>query len=306
MPSSVPSPVNLRDEIPCLLCQGTETSTMHRKEPYRIVRCQNCGLVYTLPRLSPEAITEMYQEDYWKSDSAKDFGYTDYLADAELYKKTFRMRSAVLRRHRPPPARVLEVGCAAGFALEVLQEQGYDVYGAEISSAMVAEAGRRIGSERIHHGPLQRGIHGDQKFDVITMWDVVEHVEDPIELLRIARSMIADDGILVLETQNVASMFARMLGVNWQHYKFEEHLYHFDPKTIQVLLARGGWSILENSSRRGGKYVSLGFVVERVGRIHPLLSKVMSPMKVLGKRSLYVNVFDEMLVVARPTDRSDG
>jgi SAM-dependent methyltransferase len=273
---------------------------MHRKDPFRIVRCRGCGLVYTLPRLAPDQLVQMYQVDYWKSDSAKDFGYTDYLADEELYVKTFRMRSALVRKFRPPPAAVLDVGCAAGFALRAFREEGYDPWGIELSAPMAEQAARRVGAERIHAGTLEPGVFGGRRFDVVTLWDVVEHIEDPIEFLRQVRGVLADDGILVLETQNVASWFARLMGVRWQHYKFEEHLYHFDPRTVQVLLDRAGFELAENSPRRGGKYVSLHFITERVGRIHPWLSILAWPLRLLGNPKLYVNVFDEMLIVARP------
>jgi len=248
----------MREDIVCLLCGGDSTTPMHEKAPFRIVRCTGCGFVYTLPRLPPEALYSMYQDDYWESDSAKDFGYTDYVADSELYRRTFRMRSALLRKHRPPPARILDIGCAAGFALEVLAEQGYEVRGVEISARMAAESARRLGAEKVHQGPLTDDVFPGETFDIVTLWDVIEHVEDPVALLRQVRERLRPEGILLIETQNVASLFARLLGVNWQHYKFQEHLYHFDPKTIRVLLGKAGFELLERTARRGGKYVSLG------------------------------------------------
>lgn len=290
----------MREDVPCLLCKGDELAVKYHAPPYRIVECVRCGLVYTLPRLDAGAIQEMYQDAYWESSSAKDFGYTDYLADAALYQRTFRMRSVVLTRRVPPPARLLEVGCAAGFALEVMQEKGYDVYGIELSERMAGEAGKRVGAGRVHHGILEPGLHPEGSFDIVTLWDVVEHVEDPIELLRTARSYLSPRGILVLETQNVASLFARMLGIRWQHYKFQEHLYHFNPKTVKELLRLAGFELLERSARRGGKYVSLGFIRERVGRVHPILSTLATPLGLLKNTAVYVNVFDEMLIVARP------
>jgi SAM-dependent methyltransferase len=291
-----------RFDLACLLCGSKERAVVHEKPPFRIVRCARCSLVYTLPRLSPAAIEAMYQTDYWKSDAAKDFGYTDYLADEPLYVKTFTMRGRWIARFRSPPGRALDVGCAAGFALTALQELGYDVQGVEISRAMVEVARRRLGAERVHHGTLD-GLAASEAlrgpFDLITMFDVVEHVEDPVALLAIARRLLAPGGIVVLETQNVRSAFARLLGVRWQHYKFQEHLYHFDPATVRALLANAGFEVVACTPRRGGKYVSLRFLVERAGRVHPLLSKLLKPLNVFRDRALYVNVFDEMLVVAR-------
>jgi 2-polyprenyl-3-methyl-5-hydroxy-6-metoxy-1,4-benzoquinol methylase len=298
-----------RFDLACLLCGGTRRAVMHEKSPFQIVRCADCGFVFTLPRLSPEALRAMYQSDYWKSDAAKDFGYTDYLADEPLYVRTFRMRGRWIARHRPPPGRLLDVGCAAGFALTALREVGYDVFGVELSQPMSEVARRRIGADRIHCGTLdeieQRRIFAGP-FDVITLFDVVEHVEDPIALLACARRLLAPGGIVVLETQNVGSLFARILGVRWQHYKFQEHLYHFDPRTVRTLLSKAGLELVEWSPRRGGKHVSLGFLIERAGRVHPILSALLKPLQVFRRCSLYVNVFDEMLVVARVARAAAG
>ena len=298
-----------RYDLACLLCGGRSREVMHGRAPYQIVRCRECSLVFTLPRLAPDELRAMYQTDYWKSEAAKDFGYTDYLADEPLYVRTFRMRGRWIARQRPPPGRLLDVGCAAGFALTAMRELGYDVHGVELSQPMADVARQRIGADRIHCGVLEdverERLFGG-RFDVITMFDVVEHVEDPIALLACARRLLAPGGVLVIETQDVSSLFAKLLGIRWQHYKFQEHLYHFDPRTVRVLLGKAGLDLVRWSRRRGGKHVSFGFLVERAGRVHPLLSTLLAPLRVLRRRSLYVNVFDEMLVVARSSAPAAG
>jgi len=295
-----------RDQLPCLLCKAEQVETMHRADPYRIVRCKSCRLVFTLPRLPSEDLRKMYQEDYWNSDVAKDFGYTDYLADEELYVQTFKLRSRLIRRHVPAPASILDVGCAAGFGLRAFRELGYDVYGVELSEPMSQEARKRAGDpQRVVTGELRENLFDGRKFDLITFWDVIEHIEDPVALLATARSMLAPGGTIVLETQNVRSLFARLLGIRWQHYKFEEHLYHFDPVTVVELLRQAGLRRIDWTSRYGGKYVSVGFIVERIGRVHRFLSTLLTPLKLFAGKKLYVNVYDEMLVVAQP-EPADG
>jgi 2-polyprenyl-3-methyl-5-hydroxy-6-metoxy-1,4-benzoquinol methylase len=134
---------------------------------------------------------------------------------------------------------------------------------------------------------------------VITLWDVLEHLEDPPAHLRAARRLLKPDGILVIETQNVASFFARLLGRKWQHYKHAEHLYHFDPRTLQRLLSEAASRSSRTPRAWAASTSSMAFLVERVGRIHPWLSTLASPLRLLGSRALYVNLCDEMVVVAR-------
>ena len=104
---------------------------------------------------------------------------------------------------------------------------------------------------------------------------------------------------MILETQNIASRFARLLGPKWQHYKHLEHLYHFDPRTIETLLAKAGVTVEHRTARGGGKYVSLAFVRERATRVSPILRWLLLPLKPIDALSLYVNLRDEMIVVAR-------
>lgn len=284
--------------VACCLCGEDRPRTMFEQPPWRVVRCEGCGLVYTLPRLSPEQIRAMYQTAYWTSEQAKEFGYTDYLRDRELYLATYRMRRHVITRRKPKPGRVLDVGSAAGYFLATLKEIGWECHGIELSEYMAQRSRELFGLEDVRSGSILDAAYPAKHFDVISFWDVIEHLENPLPHLQKARELLADDGILVIETQNVASAFARLMGRRWHHYKMAEHLLHFSPKTLRALLARAGFTVLENSARRGGKRISFDFLVERVGRIHPLLSKAFAPLKLFGGSAFYVNLFDEMLVVA--------
>ena len=116
------------------------------------------------------------------------------------------------------------------------------------------------------------------------------------------RRLLAPGGKLLIETQDVASLAARVLGKRWQHYKHAEHIYHFHERTLADALGRAGFRVLENRPWLGGKYVSLGYIAERAGRLHPVLSALLSPLKLVAGASVYVNLLDEMIVVAEPVD----
>ncbi|HZM00469.1 MAG TPA: class I SAM-dependent methyltransferase [Planctomycetota bacterium] len=286
-------------EMPCLFCGVTDERLRFRDEPFRVVQCRRCGLTYVNPRLPSEQLHQLYQEEYWASARAKEFGYSGYLAEGPLYRRTYRRRMPVIRRYKPRPGALLDVGCAAGFFLAVAAEEGWRTTGVELSAPMVEYATRELRLPDVRRGDLLSVELPARSFDVVTLWDVLEHLEDPPAHLAAARKLLAPDGVLVIETQNVASPFARLMGRKWQHYKHIEHLYHFDPRTLARLLAEAGFEILENTPRLGGKYVSMDFLVERVGRLHTWLPTLASPLRLLGSRALYVNLRDEMVVVAR-------
>ncbi len=287
--------------VACGFCGGKESDLKFKDGLFSVVTCRDCELTYVTPRLTnADLIEHVYNEGYWSSSEAKTRGYTDYVSDAELYIRTYRRRLAVVRRHFRAPGRVLDVGCAAAYFLSVMQEEGWQVTGLEPSEAVRAEAGERIGKDNVLAGLLGEVDLEPKSFDLITLWDVLEHIPDPVAALSEARKLLAPGGKLLIETQNVDSRAANWLGPKWQHYKHTEHIYHFNPKTLGEILKRAGFAVLENKSALGGKYVSLSFIGERAGRLHPILSTLLSPLNLIGGFALYINLFDEMIVVAEP------
>jgi 2-polyprenyl-3-methyl-5-hydroxy-6-metoxy-1,4-benzoquinol methylase len=197
------------------------------------------------------------------------------------------------------------VGCAAGFFMQVMHQRGWEVDGVELSPEIAAHAKDAYGFHQLHVGELHTAPFEEGSFDLITLWDFIEHVPDPAALLRRAASLLRDDGRLVVETQNVASGFARLLGRRWQHYKHLEHLYHFQPETLAALFEQADLEMVHHTWRYAGKHVSLGFVRERAKRLHPSLSRLLRHLAPLDRLSAYVNPGDEIIAVARKARAAD-
>lgn len=289
----------------CQVCGSAARAPKFTDGPYTLYTCAECGLVYVSPRLQGQALLDVYNETYWKSDNPKERGYADYAAEAKLYLKTYRKRMKLVSRWLPDRGRVLDVGCAAGYFLRVAEEHGHDVHGVELSEPIARDAIAALGADRVYHGFLDDCIAArgwqDHTFDLVTIWDVIEHVPEPQALLASIRRMIKPGGKLLLETQNVASSFAARMGKAWHHYKHDEHLYHFDPDTIRRLLRDCGFDVLECGSKFAGKYVSFGFLAERAGRLGTIPGLLAKPLGLLRGCNVYVNPHDEIIVVAQPT-----
>ncbi len=286
------------EEAACILCGPAPVRTRIDSPPFRVVECERCTLVFLSPRLAPASREALYTGDYFKSPIARERGYTDYVADGDCYLETFRRRAAPLLAWRAK-GRVFEAGCAAGFFLSVMRDAGWSTYGVELNPAMAAHARERFGLGGVVNGRVEDWDGRDAPYDLIALWDVLEHVGDPAALLASVKPWLAADGRLVIETQDVASPTARLLGKRWHHYKHGEHLFHFSPRTLRTLLERGGFEVLSWTRRGAGKLIPYRFLVERSERILPALTPVLARMPGLEGKTFYVNPRDEMIVTAR-------
>lgn len=280
---------------PCPVCEETRAELLFRKEGFDIVRCRGCRMRYV--DLLPEEgfATDYYTEDFFK-DGYHKYGYVDYVADAANHR---RMAAAALRfmERYVKGGRLLDVGCAAGYFLEALGPE-WDVYGCEPCRGMADIARRKFG-DRIAAVPFEQ-YQSDVKFDVVTMWDSLEHLVDPSRCIAAAHDLLADSGHLVLRTPDAGSPAAKLLGKSWYHYGPPGHLHFFDRKTIDALLKRHGFRVLRVVYLP--RYVSLSEVLINLGAM--LGSK---RLKSLSARladgsgwnvSIPYQVFDEMVVMA--------
>jgi SAM-dependent methyltransferase len=283
----------------CPVCAGERFRTALEEPPYRVLRCRECGTGVVSPRAAD--LESIYAAgSYWRSPSPRTLGYADYRAAEPLYVNTFRRRLSYALRHGPSAGAALDVGCAAGFCMLALRELGFEAHGVEVSETIASHAIETLGFDTVHIGTLQSAPFAAGAFELVTMWDVIEHVADPGTLLARARELLRPGGLLVVETQNIDSAFARALGRRWHHYKHAEHIYHFTPASLGRLLEAAGFTAITMTPRFGGKYVSLDFIAERAARIHPLLSTALEPLRRLDSVSLYINVMDEIVATARP------
>ncbi|MFL7791145.1 MAG: class I SAM-dependent methyltransferase [Anaerolineae bacterium] len=235
---------------------------------HTIVQCRECGLVYTNPRLDSHDIVDTYEavEDPL------------YLEEREGRVLTFERHLKPLERvaGAPDSCSLLDVGCYTGVFVEIAARHGWDAWGLEPSRWAVEQAQAR--GLRVVQGTLDTADLTEAQFDVVTMWDVIEHLTDPREALKQAHRLLRDPdpaegksgGLVVVHTINIDSLFARLMGGRWP-WLMEMHVYYFSRHTLRVMLEKCGFEVV--SAKPQGRYLRLGYLMNRVGALVPFVGR---------------------------------
>ena len=249
----------------------------------RIVRCDNCGLIYVNP--IEKGIEKNYEtiedRDYLKSKEARTETFKRDLREIEKYKKK---------------GKILDIGCGPGLFLKVAKDNEWEDYGVELSK-WAFDYGKNMGVNIINKR-LEKVKFNDEFFDVITLWDVIEHVENPSGLLLEIKRILKNDGIIVLNTPNIGSAFAKIMGKRWWNL-MGMHIYYFDKKTIIKILEKNGYKIIKIKSY--SRIIIPRYSVEWIKNYKIIYSflKFIFDKTFLGNIKIRVNFFDNMVVYAK-------
>lgn len=210
---------------------------------FSMVRCTNCGLVYLNPRPDADEMWAHYPESYepyqravraWQSKIGR-----------VVHRLRLRSRLRLVDRLSEDGGNLLDVGCASGGFLWELQAHGrWQVQGVEIDSRSASFAQERLGLD-VFIGDLREAGLPSDSFDIITMWDVIEHLPDPSATLVEIERLLRPGGQLIVSTPNLRSWDARLFGRYWIGLDFPRHLYVFSPETLSSLLRHAGLEVME-------------------------------------------------------------
>jgi SAM-dependent methyltransferase len=201
----------------------------------QIVKCVGCGLLYENPRFPDVAILEAYENSV---EAGHDSQY-DMRVDS--FSRALKRLAGKLPG---PGAKVLDVGTAGGAFLVAAQRFGYDAVGVE-PSADLADRGRARGA-RIRQGPLERQTFAPGSFDLVCLWDVIEHVTDPRAMLLRVHSLLRPDGTLLINYPDIGTVPAKLFGRRFW-WVISVHLAHYSRRTLRELCRRCGFDVFHYS-----------------------------------------------------------
>jgi 2-polyprenyl-3-methyl-5-hydroxy-6-metoxy-1,4-benzoquinol methylase len=255
----------------------------------RIVECRSCGIVYMNPRPHHLAVQDAYG----------DVEDVRYVEEEEGRVATFSDSLSHVRRFAPS-GRLLDVGCHVGTFIELAEDAGFEVAGVEPSRWAARRAEARVNGP-VHVGVVEDAPLPEGAYDVVTMWDVIEHLPDPASTLRAVHSALRPGGVFAVTTMDVEALFPRVAGRFWPWY-MQMHLVYFSRRTLGELLRSCGFEVVEVSRHR--RIVRVSYAVSRLGSYSRAAERVARALtRRLGDRTVGVDLGDIITVVARkPAD----
>jgi radical SAM protein with 4Fe4S-binding SPASM domain len=232
------------EEVNCSLCGEPppfESVPIFNKFNFPYFSCPKCTLIYPSPRPKEHYINEQY-----KSGRFSKFFHKVYLPSADYRMKTiFLERVENIIKPRVPSGKILDIGCSSGHFLKVADNHGYDVFGIEPNPEMVLFAKQILGLQNIKNGMFTDGMYPSNYFDVITLWDVLEHVVDPNKLLQAAKNILKPGGWIFAYTENIDSFNVFISKSDSEMIAADVHIRHYSPKTFKIEFEKAGFAVRE-------------------------------------------------------------
>ena len=264
-------------------------------EAFEIHECLKCGLLFTEPRPKPEEIGKYYQSEEYYSHQENKKGFVPRIYEAVKsvnLKKKYKMATKGLK-----PGRMLEIGCGAGDFLHTMEKHGWTCTGIEPSESAKEIATKKVKAKLLN--PQEIDKLEDESFDLITMWHVLEHVDNLKEEIKQLQRLLKKGGRLVLALPNFKSADAQYYKEYWAAYDVPRHLNHFCRESINNIfkttdfkriktdklvwdayyisfmsekymnhslpLLKGAWKGLRSNckARKNGEWSSLVYILER-------------------------------------------
>lgn len=260
-------------EYPCVVCQSTTTlfvpgtitpreffsQTYHYKiaagdahQRLPIYTCQKCGHGFTPLDIPPDLIVSWYQQN--PPDHT-------FLADETARRRTARTVLQKIESICAQPGRLLDVGAGPGIFVSEARARGWEATGVDPSQWAVQHGRQAYGVPLVQGDIMQLRNVATRPYDVVTLFDVIEHVPDPRELVQAAVAALRPHGLLVLTTPRFDSVLAALMGKRW-YCIFPAHLHYFTRSSLQHTLRAAGFEVV--AARAHTRYLGAQYVWQRL------------------------------------------
>lgn len=224
---------------PCLLC-GAASEHFIARGRFEIIKCARCGFMRATMPAGFDLRTVYTDDNYWTGGT--DWGYSGgfdgyWRAVRPFYEVRLHRIEAIARGKR-----LLEVGCADGRFLGLARRRGFNVAGVELSAMMRGRCVERAGC-RVYES-VDAVIAGGERFDCVVMFEVIEHLADPVAALRAVRGLMNPDAVLALSTPNFGCRAAVLNPAGFEQFSPPAHISYFNAATLAAGLRQAGFSAI--------------------------------------------------------------
>ena len=219
----------LFEEVQCDFCGRDDTRELFVKEGFTLVTCNRCGLIYVNPRFKTPILNRRYSEKYFLEEYLPAF--------MKMKNERYREFWEMLQKFKAckKTNKLFDVGCGPGFFVNAASRGGWEASGCETASFAV-DYGRKELNVNILPGDFLELELPEKAYDVITFWDVLEHLPFPVKALEKVTAMLRPGGMLALSTPNLKGRSFLSCGKGWEYIGPSEHIYYFTPETITRIL----------------------------------------------------------------------
>ncbi len=297
----------VNDNIKCNLCGSNRHIIKYRSEPKdekasqaycittgklgapeRIFECIECGLIFAMPVHDASKLSTLYAEyiDEW------------YIKTEDGRRHTAHSILKKLDKYKRYGNRLLEVGCSAGYFLAEAQKSGWEVRGIELSGWAAGYAKEKLNLEVINENLKECGLP-DGYFDLVVIFDTIEHMVDPKEVLARLQKALRPNGILYLTTPDIECLSSRLLKIKWWGIS-QFHLFYFSKSSLSKMLNAAGFECVKFVYP--ARTFSYSYWLERIKEYNQLLYVSLSfivRLLNLQDKLITINLKDQIGVFAR-------
>lgn len=218
----------MRHHNNCPSCASDNFTLLETHKAENLHLCKECKLVFDTRIPDKETLVNHYKQ-YSRQDYNSPITIKRY---RELLKEFEKFR-----KHN----RILDLGCGVGYFLEVAKEYNWEVYGTEYTSEAI-EICKRKGISMIESN-LNPQVSGIPEFDIVTSFEVIEHIGEPNKHVEEAYNFLRKGGLFYTTTPNFNSLNSRFLKSKWNVICFPEHLMYFNPSSLKRILNKNGFEV---------------------------------------------------------------
>ena len=224
------------ETLDCPVCEGKSFTKLFEKQGEPFARCNGCGLVMINPRPVYSEVIKTYDHDY------SEF----YIKKAVKKIQRAKRWAKAVQKTGVKEGRWLDVGCSAGLIVKAVEELGYDAYGVDVEKHGIEFAQSELGLKNVSHGMLEEQKYPDKYFNVISAYDVIEHVPDLNSFVSELARILAPGGVIDIRTPDVGHWAVPRRLETWNAIQPSEHLYYLDKKTLPLLFSKYNLKLIKH------------------------------------------------------------